>query len=293
MALYATLADARGDNKAEGTADDNRMLRYLRTISRRVDNDFRWSPDWPIRPIFEPYIETRPFSLTSKVVNSALNTLIVPSSLLALTGVTVGDETLTVGTHVEGWPDNTLPIRQLRLIDNSTGWYGYDCDACDEPVLVTITGTWGIHRDYANAWAKVDDIVTTALTASLTNTTLKVADVDGADLYGLTPRISAGNLLRIESEYLEATATDTANNTATVRRAVNGSTLAAHAIGADVEVWLVEDSIRNEVARQAAMMNARRGAYQTVEITGVGEVRYPVDLLSSLKAVLDEFKYDH
>ena len=32
------------------------------------------------------------------------------------------------------------------------GWYSFDCGACSEPTVVTISGTWGVHRDYANAF---------------------------------------------------------------------------------------------------------------------------------------------
>lgn len=288
MALYASLADARIENKAAATTDDPQLLRYLRQVSRRIDQMFRVD-GWPVRPVFEPYIETRTYPLDARSINSSLRTFMLPSSLLAVTGVGIGSNTLTVGTNVEAWPDNSSPIPNLRLIDCCQGWYGYDCGTCGEPTLVTVTGTWGIHYDYANAWSKVDDL--TAAVTTTTQATITVADVDGADTYGLTPRISAGQLLKINDEFLEVTATDTAAQTATVRRGVNGSTAATHAIGDDVYVWLVEEPVRREVARQAGMLNARRGAYSTVEITALGETRYPADLLTSLRAVLGEYAY--
>lgn len=288
MALYATLADARIENKASGTTDDPQLLRYLRQISRRIDQMFRVD-GWPVRPIFEPYIETRVYPLDSRSINSILRTFMLPSSLLALTGVTVATEALAVGTLVEAWPDNASPIPNLRLIECCNGWFSFDCGTCNEPTLIQITGTWGIHYDYANAWQKVDDL--TAAVSTTTQATITVADVDGVDIYGLTPRISAGHLLKINSEFMEVISTDISAQTATVRRGVNGSTAATHAIGDDVYVWMVEEPVKREVARQAGMLNARRGAYSTVDITALGEVRYPADLLTSLRAVLGMYAY--
>lgn len=287
MALYATLADARLDNKAVSTTDDNVLLRYLRQISRRIDNMFRVL-NWPTRPIFEPYIETRIIPLSTYQTNSLLRTYTLPASLLALTGVQVATETLTIGTLVEAWPDSASPITALRLIDCCNSWFSFDCGTCSEPTLIQVSGTWGIHRDYANAWQHVDD-----LAAGITDsaTSLTVADVDGADAYGLIPRLSAGNLIRVGNEYMEVTATDTGANTVTVRRGQNGSTASAHAQNDDVDVWMVEEPIRREVARQAAFLNARRGAYSTVDITALGETRYPSDLLGSLRGVLAEYAY--
>lgn len=289
MALYASLDDARTENnaKATNTTDNNALLRYLRQISRRIDNMFQ-QVGWPVRPSFEPYLETRVWPLMNANLNSILRTYTLPASLLALTGVQVASETLAVGMLVEGWPDSSSPITALRLIECCNSWWSFDCGTCSEPTLIHVTGVWGIHSDYANAWQHVDDL---AGDIDDTVTSLTVADVDGVDVYGMTPRISAGNLLRIGSEYLEVTATNTTTQAVTVRRGVNGSTAASHLTGDDVEVWQVEEPIRREVARQAAFLNARRGAYSTVDISAIGEVRYPSDLLGSLRGVLQEYAY--
>src|SRR5688572_14163877 len=122
MALYATLADARIENKAGQTTDDPQLLRYLRQISRRIDMMFRVN-GWPVRPVFEPYIETRTYPVSDRSINSITRTWVVPASLLAFTGVTVGSEALAVGTLVEAWPDNNTPIPYLRLIECCNGWY--------------------------------------------------------------------------------------------------------------------------------------------------------------------------
>lgn len=284
MALYATLADFRAENKAVNTADNNIALSSLRIVSRRIDSLLD-----PLRKrrVFEPIIEARKVRVTSDRVNSHDNTLRLDSSLLVLTTTVLGTTTLT---DAEGWPDSTAPpFPYLRRTTLGVSWYT-DCGSCGSPLFATLTGVWGIHRDYANAWMAVDVIATANINASVT--TLTVADVDGADAYGLTPRISAGNLLKIGDEYLEVTATNTTTNAVTVRRGVNGSTAAAHVIGDTVSVWQVEEPIRRVVARQAALIYARRGAYEVVGANDLGtEIRYPQDLLTELRATLQDYAY--
>lgn len=285
MALYATLAEAKEQLAANATADDNKLLRQLRTASRRLDREFGAK-----RPLFEPYVETRRVYVTGDTVNSAQNTLALPGGLLELTGVTLGGSALVVGTHVLAYPDASMPpFPFLRLATTLTGqgWYDY-CASDGAPLAAVITGIWGVHRDYGTAWTPVDALAA-GINASVVS--LTVADVDGAGLYGVTPRISPGNLLKIESEFLEVTATDTNANTATVIRGANGSTAATHSMGASVSVWQVEEPVRMVVARQAGLMLSRLGAYTTVEINGMSEVRYPPDLLTELRGILREYAY--
>ena len=282
MTLYCTLDDAKTDDKATGTGGDNYLLRAIRTVSRRVDREFAAT-----RPVFAPTIEARKIRIDSTRVNSWENTLRVDGNLLALTTTVLGTTTLT---DAVGYPDAAMPpFPYIRRTTQGVNWYS-DCGSCDgSPLFVTLTGIWGFHSDYANAWQKVDD-----LGADITSsaTSLTVADIDGADVYGFTPRISAGNLLKIGTEFLEVTATVVGTNTATVRRGVNGSTAAAHTSGDDVYVWQVEDPIRAVVARQSAMLYSRRGAFTSVEITALGsEIRFPADLLTELRAVLQDYAY--
>lgn len=288
MTLYATLNDVQGvmtgeDAAATATAK-NKILSDLRVVSRRVDREFMSS-----RPLFAPVIETRRVRITSEVVNSADGTLyLAPTGpLLSLTGLAVGGSTLTAGTQVEGWPDSAYPpFTYLRLTSlAATGWYRYG-ESDGTPLYAAVTGVWGLHRDYASAWMTVD-----ALQAGIDadDTSLTVASAAGADAYGVTPRLSPGNLIRIDEEMIEVTAVST--NTLTVRRGVNGSTAAAHALNAAIATWQVEEPVRRAVARQTALIYARRGAYTTVEVQGMSEVRYPADWLSEVRATLADYVY--
>jgi len=79
-----------------------------------------------------------------------------------------------------------------------------------------MAGVWGYNSDYLQAWQAVDVITVVGINSSVTSFT--VADVDGVDVYGVTPRISAGNYVLIDSEVMLVTATNTTTNTVTVKR---------------------------------------------------------------------------
>lgn len=288
MTLYATLADAKANLRADTTTDDNTLLRFLRILSRRVDKLFgtRYM-EWA--PYFMPSTESRRYLVTSGRVNSTLDTFRFGDPLLSLTAATVGDTTLTINTDVETWPQNVTPARMLRLKGSSTySWYGY-CTSDGSPLEVVITGIWGYHHDWANAWASVDTL-SANINASVTS--LTVSDIDGTDLYGLTPRISAGNVLKIGTEYLEVTATNTTTNVATVRRGILGTTAAAHTSGDAVATFQVYDSVKHAVANQAAKMYAKRGAYESTQITDIGTIQFPADFMAEFRNIMMEMGYD-
>lgn len=290
MTIYASLAEAKGTMQAgaaSNTTEDPVVLRNLRIISRRIDRLMPTrSPSQA--PYFAPTIETREFPLRPSDVNTWERTWKFSDPLLALTAITVGTDTLTINTDVKVWPPLDTPIHKLILASGTTQWYDW-CDSNADPLRVKLTGTWGFHHDWANAFLDVTTL--SAAIASTTVTTITLTDIDGVDAYGNTPWISAGHLLQIDSEWLEVTATNTTTNVATVRRGVNGSTAATHLINATVSVYQVEEDIRYAVARQAGVMYARRGAYQQVEVTGVGIASFPPDLLSELKGILTEYAY--
>lgn len=285
---YASVADVIAVSRTPGgstnatitAANKADLLRDLRMVTRRIDLDFASR-----RPLFVPYIEARKFLVESERINSVMNTFRI-DPLLALTALTAGSTALTVGSTVTLYPDaNQPPFRELRLADGCTNWYGYD-NGDGSPVFVTATGTWGIHRDWANAWQSVDALAAGVNASATTGT---VADADGEDLYGFTPRFSPGHIVRIDSEYLILTKVAEDTNTLTWLRGQLGSTAASHDAGAAVAVFQVEEPIRHVVARQAAFIWARQGTYSTVEVQNMSEIRYPPDLLAELRAVEQDY----
>lgn len=279
---YTTLAKVRSELKASSTVDDGDVMPLIRQVSARIDS-VMGQPDY-----FAPYIEARYFPLVPTRVQSYSNLFRLHDNLLVLSAVSIEGTSYTVGTQVSAYPPGRTPARSLQMLASAGSWY----EACSSGVLnpqVLVTGVWGYRTRYTvEAWLAVDALAA-GINASVTS--LTVADVDGADAWGYTPRISAGNLLKIDDELMLATATNTSTNAIPVRRGVNGSTAAAHLIGATVSVFQVEDTIARAATRQAALLYARRGAFEASQMTDVGIVTYPSDLLNELYASLRELAY--
>jgi hypothetical protein len=268
------------------SVDDKRLLKASRAVSRRVDNTFAAR-----RPLFQPYSETRLINVSPYLINQWLGTLALPGWLLDF------DDTLVtvngVSVDVEAYPDDAMPpFRQIRLTDCDGDWYavcGLTC--CSAPLQVSVPGIWGFHREGTGGWEAVD---TLAAQINAGVTTLTVADVDGADASGMTPRISPGDLLWIDNnagapEYLEVISTNLTTNVVTVQRGMNGTSPDGHALAEPVYRWNVEEPVKVAVARQAALMYARRGAYVAAASQGTSEQTYPADWLSEVVATMEEY----
>lgn len=276
---YCTLAQAKTELNASNTVDDNKLRRNIETVSRRIDNLL----GYPRRPYFAPYIEQRGFTISNDRVSTLAGTFWLRDPLLAFSAVL--RQTTSVTSLVELYNSGNGVADSLRFTSSSYSWYPTDNDLVRK---VFVTGTWGWHSDYANAWEAVDALAA-GINASVTSIT--VADADGADLDGFTPRFSPGNLIQIGSEWMMVNAVNTTTNALTVRRGVNGSTAASHLISAAVSTYHVDDRISRITARQAALLYARIGAFQVETLDGVGVVTYPQDLLMELRATLQDFAY--
>lgn len=287
MPTYATLDECKAELLADETVDaaeDTRLRRLLRQASQRLDKLLQSPRE---QPLFFPTIGTRNFAVAPQRVNSGQNTLYFGDPLLALTSVSAGGSALAVGTQVELYPTDQTPATALRLMTYSTSWYAYQ-PTSGAPLVATITGVWGWHGLYGSAWLSSD---TLAASLNSSATTLTVSDADGEDAYGFAPRFSPGNLIRVDSEYMDVVAVDAGTNTLRVVRGVLGSTAAAHESAAAVSVWQVPDVVRRAVMRQAAFMYARRGAYQTAQVNDFGTISFPADVLSEVRGMLDGYAY--
>jgi hypothetical protein len=122
-----------------------------------------------------------------------------------------------------------------------------------------VTGIWGFHQHWANeAWEDSTD----ALTAQATTTagTVAVTAADGADLYGLTPRFQAGQLLKVDSEYVYVKAVQTAgtSHSLAVLRGVNGTIAATHSTAAAISIYRPMPEIVGATTRLASWLYQQR-----------------------------------
>jgi hypothetical protein len=285
MTNYCTLSDARKEMNASDTINDAQLRRNIAQVSKRIDAVM----GTPRRPYFAPYTEQRKYTIWTTRVDSWNNTFWMDDHILSLTTVTRSGTDIT--SNVEIYSADNRVADSLRITNRSTDWYGYCGSSCDvPPYTLLVTGIWGWHEDYDNAYDSVDT-VQDAAGISASDTTITVADVDGEDLDGFTPRFSAGNLIKIEDELMDVLSTDTTLDTMTVRRGRNGTTAAIHANGAAISVYRVDERVRRIASRQSALLHARVGAFQVETLDGVGATTYPQDLLTELKNSLTEFQY--
>lgn len=282
---YATVQDGKNALGATTSTDNARMLTNLNTVTRRMLGMAAFG--------FEPELKTVHYEVLRDCVDSNRRTLRLDDALLELVSVTANDVALALTTRVMAYPTYRVPFDTLRLVSTADDWYSVNSPS-DWPQIVKVTAYYGMHTDYSHAWYAAD-AVANAGGISAAATSLTVADADGTGRDGETPRFSAGNLIRIGSEFMRVIASgadlDTPTNILTIRRAENGTTAAAHALGATVSVWYPEQDIRHVVARQAALLYARRGAFEQQAILGDGVYTYPPDLLPELRNVVSSFNY--
>lgn len=287
MNRYATLDLAKQDTRLkdgfEG-ADDNALAylnRALYFVSARIDHETGYT-FWP--DIRTEYYDAR----GSHVIDYRLLEL-TKMPFLSLTTVKDGaGNTLVVGTDYYPYPRGKTPITALRLIATSgRSWAQYSDDWRD---AIAVTGIAGYHERYSEAWIASGDSVQDASGITSADTLVTVTDVDDADAYGQKPRFSPGNLIRLESEFCEVIATNPSTDTLTVRRGVNGSTAAAHALNTAIDIWQTEPNIQRAALRWVGYLFQRRGAFEQTSYDGIATVTFPKDAPGEVEAILAQYR---
>lgn len=276
----ATLKQAQDELKATtNAAGDALLLGYLNTLSRRVQSKgFN----------FEPFKKTEYLPLRADLVRSDLRLYKLPYWAVGLDAVTVYNTALTVTTTVKPWPVATQAFHHLQLVSTDGDWYNTYADSSYDP-LVVVTADWAYHPELSNAWHAEDTVQNLAPGISASAISVTVVDADGANWKGETPRFSAGQLLKIGTEFIRVAAVNTTTNILTIQRGVNGSTAAIHANASAISVWYPADDIVRLCARGAALMYAKRGAFEQPGNLDAGAA-YPTDWLSEMYGILQEYQ---
>jgi len=247
---YATLAQLQAEDpgeKSTATADLARLVECGIRATEVIDHLKKFT--------FAPLSDSRYYPSAGDDLGAYI--LMLDQPLMALTAVTLADgSSLTVDTYVRAWPRSSTPKLWLQIMDSA---YTFTTASTTLESVVTVTGMWGWHSDYANAWELSGDKILNTGGITATENSITVADADGISGRGFTPRFSAGNLIRIESEYLAITATDTSTQALTVVRGVNGTTAATHAKDTVIYVYYPDDAIVRACQLIAGRDYDRRG----------------------------------
>lgn len=221
--------------------DDNKMLQYIEQASRRIDKhcDRR----------FYPRSATRYLNYQSSY------DLLLDEDLLEVSDLSAGGTSISL-TDFFLYPLNTYPKWKIEIDRSKSALFDY---SSTHQKAVTVVGTWGWHNDWDNAW---DDSQDTTEDDPLTvaATTITVNDTDGADINGFTPRFSPGQLLKIESEYVQVTGVSSADNTLTVRRGMNGTTAAQHDQNTAISIYRVPEVVHRACLEVTKLFYEMRSA---------------------------------
>ncbi len=154
-----------------------------------------------------------------------------------------------------------------------------------------LTGLWGWHDRYADAWASSGDSVKDAAGISAVITTITVNDADGVDEQGQTPRFQIGQLIKIDSEHIIVTAVTAATtNTLTVLRAQNGTTGATHALSAAITIYRPPEVVVFATLIESVRMwsEGRQGFSDVGGFIELGQLRYAQGVDPRLDALLSQ-----
>lgn len=199
---------------------------------------------------YDPRIETRYFDVPSAggstfgVFEPRLQPLAsqaplrLDEDLLEMTTLLNGDSTPITEYVLE--PANCWPKTRIRLISGAI-WNTPSSGRTEQ--VIAVTGTWGSHSRYNAAW-KLSGTTVQDNPLSSSATTITLTGVTG---------LEAGQLLKIESEFVLVTAVNTSSApvvyTLTVERGANGSTAASHVKTTPFYIWQVQGNITQACAR--------------------------------------------
>jgi len=282
---YASVAELRAaipdGIRASTVKYDALLLRLASEISRWIDKETKRK--------FYPALATRKFS-----VGNTSRELWVPD-LVSITSVSYStDDGLTYTAMasddyiatVAGDYNHDGSYTLLEIDRN--GDFGYWQTG---QRAIKIVGVWACVDDRGTCWESTGDTVQNNPLAS-GGASLTVADVDGPDLVGGYARLQAGQIYRLESEYIESTLVqDTTANTLGILRGRNGTTAAAHAQNTAIDVWRAAEPVRQACIIQC-LRQMERGfqGYQDARSTpDVGQMFWFKSLDPEARAKLEHY----
>jgi len=155
-----------------------------------------------------------------------------------------------------------------------------------------VTGIWGYHEAWADAWQDTGDTVQDSGGISASATTVTVSDVDGTDIWGISPRFEVQQLLQIGSESLFVTGKNETANTLTVRRGVNGTTAATHDADSAIYVYQAMEDIQEAIAEFAHYLWKLKdnAVFDVTATPALGTVTIPKGIPVQVKDAVDAYR---
>jgi hypothetical protein len=272
---YATLTQVRQYLQLgqDEMADDSLLNLFIRLSHRAIDERMGVK--------FDPHIATRRFDVP------AYDWLHVGNDLLVVNTLTNGDSTVIDFANFFVEPYDEYPKRAIILKPNSSLYWRPTNGEYRR--VIQVAGIWGYHDDYANiAWVDSQDEVEDAAGVDASVTAVTVGDADGEAEDLDIPRFQAGQLIRVESEYMDVQAVNTTTNILTVKRGANGSTAAAHAKDMPIDIWRPMDNIVMATLRLAVWRYRQKdvNSFDRTTILGTGIAIIPAAMPADVVTLL-------
>jgi len=264
------------------SSDDAILLTFIRNASRAIDKYTRRK--------FYPRVETRFYN------NDNIKTILLDEDLLALQTLKTQSGACTVGSPVmwmqTGEVHNFPPFNRIVISDSQGSVLSYSGTPQRSQ---EVTGTWGYHEDYNNAWLDTGTSLAVNYTASAPSMNLAGAGSAGtgaSDAWGNAPRMSVGDLLKIGDQMFHITGAGSAATIVNVLPYANGTTAVSHASGASIAKFVYEPDIEFATRRLAAWSYAQRQTPYEVRsaFPALGEVTINESLPLDVKERIERFK---
>ena len=285
---YTNLARVRdhlglNTGPASGTtADDATLLNFMGRASRSIDRYTRRK--------FYPRVELRRYDYKDA------QKVFLDDDLLELTTLATQNGACTVASGVlwlstgDNW--NRPPYDSI-IVDDSSGSV---LNFSGTPKRANeVSGIWGYHEDWSNAWVDTGACLNDAYSASGTSLGLAGAGSVGAGasgVFGEHPRIAVGNLLKIGDEYLQVLGGGTSGNASVlVRGFMNGTTAAAHASGASIARFEPEPDIEWATRRLTGWLFGQKDSPYTnkTAFVQIGQIEIPTAMATDVRQKIDRY----
>lgn len=284
MNSYTTLDAVRRylGLASANSSDDELLNNFMRRASRSIDRYTRRK--------FYPRVDTRYYNLAedSQVVKLDDDLLEVTTLKTQNGACTVASSVFWAGTG-ESW--NHPPYDRI-VFDTSTGC---TLNYSGTPQRATeVTGVWGYHEDWANAW--IDTGTSLAANYNASGASLSLAGAGSAgtgasDVYGDAPRIAVGDLLKVGDEYLYVMGGTTSENNVLVHGYMNGTTAASHPSGTSIARFAPEADIEWSTRRLTAWLFGQKDSPYTNKqaFVQLGTIELPEAVAKDVKDKIDRF----
>jgi len=275
---YCVLHDLKAYLRVTETDSDVVLTLFAQQASRILDA--------ACRRRFYPLVATRYYDHPADA-----SVLVLDDDLLDVKTFTTNNGAVTLAASdyylTCGERHNVTPYDRIKM--RSDGQHAALQYSTTPQRANAVTGVWGYHEAWGSAWDAVD-VLTAGVNSS--TTTLAVNDADGPDLDGLTPRFKAGQLIRVDDEYMAVTVvTAGTTNTLTVRRGVNGTTAATHDAAAAVMVYRPMSDIVLAAQRLAAWLYGQRDQPYTerIQVAQQGTISIPEAIPPDVRLVIARY----